>query len=962
MGARRAPPIRSAWKSWEAAIATRDTDVGTNRETIHCALLFADMEGSTQLLKRIGPAYPSVLERYQELIGSIVTGCDGTTVTTEGDGYFATLPSSIAAVRAALSIAAALRDEPWPLDETVRARIGIHSGDIVPSPAGPIGLDIHRAARLGAAGHGGQILATGAVVDECRVLDDVEFVDLGMHRFKDLDIPEHVYQVVPDGTTVSFPPIRSLPAEHTNLPLQTTSFVGRDADLESVIPLLTDTRLLTLTGPGGAGKTRLAVQAASRVLTDYPDGVWLVELAPISDPDLVASRVAAAAGADTGGGDATAALVDHLRERTVLLLLDNCEHLVSAAATLANTLLTTCRRVRVVATSRIPLQVPGEQLWEVGPIADPEDAARLFVERVRGSVPGFAFDAASLSSVRRICDRLDRLPLAIELAAVRVRTLGLADLENRLEDRFSLLTGGAVTDVVHHRTLQATVDWSYDLLTEVEQRCLSRLAVFRGPFDLKAAEDVCTGPGVEARLILDAVDHLVMVSLVAVQSGGRFRLLETIRDYAMSRLQDSGDVAAAAQRHFDHFRLLAGDGGDGMSGEELADWLTSLARDHDNFTAAVQFALESGDRPAAVGLTGALGRYWYRRGHLAEGLTLLQRALAGWHDPPELDTARALRFAGGLAAEAGELDLAESFLEREEVVSRKIGRPLLVARSLNAAAGVAWRRLQLRRAASLYEEALALPTIDADPFSFRLLTNLTTVLLAAGDVDGARVARRRQDEAGRRFEPPDGGPIVDHTRGVMAYAEGRLDDSIAALERARTRLESSSFAPMVAKIDQDLATTHLAAGNIRSAFEAAERSHREYHDQGARANTARSLALMATAHHRLGNTPAAGAEIREALELAIRGSHTEEIIVASLYLGEIAADRMPASVAAVVAFIDQALSSVDFVLAPHDATGLDRLREAAGTPRAPVPSLSDLLHLARQIDEAAHAGQATASP
>ena len=548
------------------------------------AFLFTDLEGSTAPQQAHPAAYAAALRRHHDLLRGAVEAHGGVVFETVGDAAYAAFPRPTDAVRAALAGQRALQREAWGATGPLRARMGVHLGEVeaYPAPGAAqgaryLGLPLARCARLTATAHGGQVVLSEAAVALVRdaLPPGAGLRDLGEHRLKDLQRPERVFQLAAPGLPGEFPALRTVDALPNNLPLQVTSFVGRERELAEVVRLLATTRLLTLTGTGGTGKTRLALLAAAEAVEGYPDGVWFVDLAPLAAgalvPDAALAAVGAPGRADGPGAPAApeARLVAHLRPWRALLVLDNCEHVLEAAARLADAVVRGCPGVRVLATSRELLGLAGETAWRVpslglpdpdaapGPAAlEASGAGRLFLERARAAQPAFALTDANAPAVAEVCVRLDGIPLALELAAARVRVLTPEQLAARLGDRFRLLTGGGRTALRRQQTLQAAVDWSHDLLAEPERALFRRLAVFpggaTGGFPLEAAEAVGAGDPLEAAEVLDLLAGLVDKSLVLAEARGaeeRYRLLETLRQYAEERLLQAGEAAAVRGRH-----------------------------------------------------------------------------------------------------------------------------------------------------------------------------------------------------------------------------------------------------------------------------------------------------------------------------------------------------------------------------------------------------------------------------
>jgi predicted ATPase len=471
--------------------------------------------------------------------------------------------------------------------------------------------------------------------------------DLGEHRLKDLAHPFRLFQVVASELPTDFPPLRSLDAHRHNLPIQLTSFIGRTREIAEVKRLLSTARLVTLTGAGGAGKTRLALQAVADMVESHPDGVWLAEFAPIADPALVSKTVASALNVpEQPGRDLTETLVDALQPKALLLILDNCEHLLAGCSDLAAALLRKCRQVRILATSREALGVTGETLWRVPSLSMPEnihrlprpeelvlyEAVRLFVDRAAATTPGFTITSENASAVALVCQRLDGIPLAIELAAARVKALAVHQIAARLADQFRLLTGGSRTALPRQQTLRGAMDWSHDLLSGTERILLRRLSAFSGGWGLEAAEFVCAGEGVEATVILDLLTSLVDKSLVLAEtqhSEVRFRLLEIVRQYSRDRLEESGEAREARSRHLGWHLRLAEEAAPLLRGPHERIWLERLETEHGNLRSALEWNRRETDTERGLRLAAALRRFWEMHGHFTEGRRWLEDLVGG---------------------------------------------------------------------------------------------------------------------------------------------------------------------------------------------------------------------------------------------------------------------------------------------------------------------------------------------
>jgi predicted ATPase/class 3 adenylate cyclase len=629
--------------------------------------LFTDIEGSTRLLATLGDAFHVVLDRHHRILRASVAGNGGQVVSTEGDAFFAVFRQAPAAVTAVLAAQRALSAEHWPNDTQVRVRMGLLTGEGALGGDNYAGLDVHRAARIAAAAHGGQVV----LADSTRGLvahalsDDVSLRDLGEHRLKDLPKPEHLFQLVVADLPADFPALRSLDARPNNLPAPISSFVGRGREIGEVVDMLAGARLLTLTGPGGTGKTRLALRAASELLDEYRHGCWFVPLETLTDPELVPPALANALGVVVPGGrPAIDVLEEWLADRELLLVLDNFEQVTSAGPLIAR-LLAAAPGVRVLATSRTPLHVYGEAEYPVPPLAtlselraaatsvealSQYEAVQLFIERAVAAKPSFSVSNSNAPAVAEICVRLDGLPLAIELAAARVKLLSPEQILARLGHSLSLLASSASDLPERQRTLNGAIDWSYRLLTAEEQRLFARLSVFAGGIELEAAEAVIA-PGLE----LDAFDGLAslvdksLLRSLELADETRFAMLETLRQYAADLLAaDDAERAAAVRRHAAFFFDLARRSEHELTGINQASWLDRLEREDDNLRAAFGAAESVGLLDEALLAAGAVWRFWQQRGRFAEARSIFDRLLALDGAGPAA-RAKALIGAGGIA-------------------------------------------------------------------------------------------------------------------------------------------------------------------------------------------------------------------------------------------------------------------------------------------------------------------------
>jgi predicted ATPase/class 3 adenylate cyclase len=666
--------------------------------------LFSDIEGSTSLENAIGrERYAGLRERHRAILRDVWTGNRGDEQGTEGDSFFVVFREAPDAVVAAVAAQRALAAEPWPADAPIRVRMGLNSGGAEKAGESYVGLSVNRAARIAAVAHGGQVLVSGLIRDLLAdaPLDGISLRDLGDHRLKDLSAPIRIVQVVADGLPADFPPLRTLDARPNNLPIQLTTFIGRDAELDEAAALLGTTRLLTLTGPGGTGKTRLSLQLAARSADDFPDGVFFVPLEPIRDPMLVAPRIAGALGVAEGTArPITESLADWLRDKQLALVLDNFEQVLPAAPIVAD-LLRAAPGIKAIVTSRAVLHVSGEQEYPVPGLPAPPDlshqsgldrlnlggetrpidlatlgqygAVRLFIDRAVAVRPAFTVTNENAPAVAAISARLHGMPLAIELAAARIKILSPEAILTRLDQQLDMLAAGSRDLPARQQTLRGAIAWSYDLLDVGGRRLLDRLSVFASGCDLESAEAIC-GPSSELGVdILDGLMALVDQSLVKVEQTPdgepRFRLLDTIRAYAAEQLEADGEVEAIRARHRDWYVALVDRAAAQLSGSDQRRWLDRLELEHDDVRAILDRAVDAPDPAVAIGVAFSMWRFWQKHGHLAEARRRLEAMAAEpWSgDDPRL-RARLMEALGGTCWWQGELmDMSKRYSEALEI-------------------------------------------------------------------------------------------------------------------------------------------------------------------------------------------------------------------------------------------------------------------------------------------------------
>ena len=719
--------------------------------------LFTDIEGSTRLWEQDGERMRRALAAHDRIARTAVEHHGGLVVKMTGDGVHAAFDDPAAAVRATVALLRGLADAKSDDGLVLQVRCGMHLGAKESRDNDFFGTTVNRAARIMSAAHGGQVLASRAVVEWIgdRMPDECAWRDLGSVRLRDLTAPERLYQLRHPALRDSFPALRSLESTPNNLPRQLTSFVGRERELRDAQSLLAGTRLLTLTGVGGLGKTRLSLQLAASVLDAWPDGVWFVELAALRAPELVAQAVASVLGVRTVAGEPlTAALEGFVRDRKLLVVLDNCEHLIEPCAALAKALLGAGESTAILASSREPLHVAGETTFALPALATPaattdasaasigaSEAVRLFADRASAARPGFRMTDANASVVADICRRLDGIPLALELAAARVRALSLDDIAKRLDDRFALLKSRDTTLLPRQQTLRALVDWSYDLLDDDERTLFRALSVFAGGWSLDAAEAVAAASGdggADASAVVDLLARLAEKSLVLHDGDGRYRLLDTLRQYGHEKLEEAREAPGVQARHLAYYLALAERARPELYGPEQGAWLARLDIERENLLAAHAAADHAPDG-ATLGLrlVSAVRYYWINRGLLRLGrrvtVEALERPGAQGRD---LARCRGLFDAGQLDVCMGQYREGRGWLEQSLALARELGAEANVNVALHPLCIAALGEGDLAMARRYADEALAIARRQDDQGRLAAALNAVAQLhRVAGELD-----------------------------------------------------------------------------------------------------------------------------------------------------------------------------------------------------------------------------------
>ncbi len=851
--------------------------------------MLTDVEGSTRLWESVAEVMGAAVARHYELLDEAIARHGGVRPLEqgEGDSVVAAFTRASDALAAALDVQRVFHSEGWPEGASLRLRIALHTAEAQLRDEGNyFGRAVNRCARLRAIAHGGQVVLSRTTRDLAldRLPELADLADLGVHRLRDLGRAEHVFGLVHPDLPAEFAPLRSLDTIPNNLPGELTSFVGRRAELAQIGDPLQRARLLTLTGSGGCGKTRLALQAAADAMDRHPDGVWWVELARLADAALLPAAVIGALGLREVPGRALLdTLVEYLRARRALVVLDNCEHLLAACAQFADVLLRGCPSLTILATSRAPLGVPGEVTWRVPSMSLPAEPARqrietlrlsdavsLFIDRATLVRPDFAITAANAPAVAQICHDLDGIPLAIELAAARVRMLAPEQIARGLSDRFRLLTGGARTVMPRHQTLHASIDWSHELLRDGERALLRRLSVFAGGWTLDTAEQVCPGAGIDRYDVLDLLTGLVDKSLVTTDDQGpqtRYRLLETIRQYATARLADAGEVDGLRDRHLAYHLALVEAAEPHVLGAGRDDpVLPTLATELPNLSAAQERAAAT-DPNAGLRLVDALTLFWLFTGRYREGDTAYVRALDAAGEEPTPLRGRVLAGRGLLGLHAGAYEAAHGWAQAALAVGEACGDLWTQGRAYHALGFMASYR-DPAGGRALLERSVELATQTGDDWCRTSAAQLLAVAwIFQDEFDTARPVLDEAYATAIRVGYRGGFARHWFCLGWEAMYQGRLDEARELLARAIAASDEVGDPATNGLANSFMAYTHLACGDTELAYSLAVTTLQRVQETGASLPLGLAYQMLARTEVALGELLAARGHLETAVEV-----------------------------------------------------------------------------------------------
>lgn len=722
--------------------------------------LFTDIEGSTKLAQEYPDTLQAAIERHHLILNDAIESNNGFIFEIVGDGFCCTFENAMDAVRAAVEIQINLSNENWK-DAAIKVRAGIHSGYAEWNGKKYIGyMTLARSARIMSCGHGEQIIISdsayescGAWIHEANKLN-ITFGDLGERRLKDLNQPLRLYQINAEGLRSDFPPLKTLDARPNNLPFLLSNFIGREESISHVKKFLKESRIVTITGSGGSGKTRLALQTGADLTDEFAHGVFIAELAPVSDPSFIMQTIINSLGIkENAGKSPEETVIAYLKNKELLLILDNCEHMINDCSGISEMLLYKCENLKIIATSREALNSSGEHLYRIPALELPDnsinytpdelmqnESVRLFSERALSVNSEFKINTSNIPAIIKLCNRLDGIPLAIELAAAYTKVLSAEKINERLDDRFNLLTGGKRTALPRHQTLKAMIDWSYDLLSEKEKILWNRLSVFNGGWTLEASENVCSGDIIQKNEILDLILKLTEKSIVnydAVRE--RYVFLESIKQYGKEKLDESNETQDILSKHLNYYLELSESSEPELIRKDIHIWMEKLESDHGNFQSAIEWSVTGGDREKSVRLAGALWSFWKIRGHYSTGIRHLENILKNTDGVSESALGKAYYCRGILTMLNGDYEKSKLYYKESLMLRRKSQDKSGIADTLNSLGSAEYYSGNYEQALNYYEESYALRKESGNKHGIAMsLNNLGNIAYYKSDIEKAR--------------------------------------------------------------------------------------------------------------------------------------------------------------------------------------------------------------------------------
>ncbi|MCB0727520.1 MAG: tetratricopeptide repeat protein [Ignavibacteriae bacterium] len=829
------------------------------KPTGNITLLFTDIEGSTRLAQEFPDTLPAALEIHHGILTEAIESNNGFVFEIIGDAFCAAFEKADDAVKAAVDLQTGLAGVKWK-DAVIKVRAGIHSGNAEWNGTRYSGyITLARTARVMSVAYGEQIVISGIAFGQLQNKESagVSFRDLGERRLKDVISPIRLYQIISPGLKEDFPPLKTLDARPNNLPVQLSSFIGREKELKTIKDFLSDTHLLTITGSGGAGKTRLALQSGADVIDDFANGVWLVELAPVSDPLLLPQKLMSVLGVlEDPKESPEKTLTDYLKDKEILILLDNCEHLIDACAILVEKLLIACKKLKVLATSREALRCRGEQIYRIPSLTQPDpeenitpdqlsqyESVRLFIERAQIINRSFRVTKENVRALAEICYQLDGIPLAIELAAARIRILSVEQISERLDDRFSLLKGGIRTALPRQQTLKAMIDWSYDLLSDDEKFLWERLSVFNGGWTLIASEKICSDERINDTVIMELLQNLIEKSIIIFDSEKeRYRMLESIRQYSDGKLEDIDERRKISLRHLKYYTDLAEEADPELEKPEIVSWLKILDAERGNFEKGLKFSCDGKDPEAEARLAGALGNYWEIRGQYTEGILRFEEILRKSPDKLNNYIIRIIFLNGKFTFLKGEYDEAFKCIIESHELYKKNNNKLGEGRALTYMGIIFHFKGEYDKAGDYLNEGLAIQRETGDMNGCaESLRNLGIVYKETGDLENASAFTEESLEISRETGDQRGVADSLNSLGFIFLVKGELDKAYFVLEESLEINRETGNKRGIARTLNYLANYYFKKGDYREAVKLMEELYEIYNEIGDKTGTAHSL-------------------------------------------------------------------------------------------------------------------------